>query len=69
MVRIAITIEAFGAIARTLPLGSVAVETYFNEKGERTVWLEEVWVNRLGAMRGPGEDYSAVNIRLAKDAA
>jgi len=29
-----------------------------NAKGERTVWLEEVWVDRLGAKRGPGESYS-----------
>jgi hypothetical protein len=36
-----------------------------NAKGERTVWLEEVWVDRLGAMRGPGESYSDVILRLA----
>jgi hypothetical protein len=30
-----------------------------NAKGERTVWLEEVWVDRLSAMRGPGEACSA----------
>jgi hypothetical protein len=35
------------AICASLPLGSVAVEPYFNEKGERTVWLDEVWVDRL----------------------
>ena len=49
----------FDAIARTLPLGGVAIEAEPNERGERYVWLEEVWVNRLDAMRGPGEDYSA----------
>jgi hypothetical protein len=65
MVRIAISQAAFEAIAATLPLGSVAVEPYFNEKGERVVWLEEVWVNRLGAMRGPGESYSDIILRLA----
>jgi hypothetical protein len=65
MVRIAITEAAFEAIARTLRLGSVAVEPYFNEKGEGTVWLDEVWVDRLGAMRGPGEDYSDVIMRIA----
>jgi hypothetical protein len=41
MVRIAITFEAFEAIAQTLPLGSVAVEREANAKDERTVWLEE----------------------------
>jgi hypothetical protein len=38
MIRIAITVEAFEAIARTLPLGSVAYEPDLNAKGERLVW-------------------------------
>jgi hypothetical protein len=32
MIRIAITIEAFEAIARTLPLGSVGFENEVNER-------------------------------------
>jgi hypothetical protein len=35
VIRIAISIAAYEAIARTLPLGSVAVEPYYNERGER----------------------------------
>jgi hypothetical protein len=31
------------------------------------VWLEPNVLNRLGAMRGPGEDYSDVIIKLAAD--
>jgi hypothetical protein len=58
MIRIAITVEAFEAIARTLPLGSVAVKAEANERGER------VMVDRLGAMRGPGESYSEAILRL-----
>jgi hypothetical protein len=69
MIKIAITQAAFEAIAKTLPLGSVAVEPYFNEKGERVVWLDEVWVDRLGAMRGPGESYSDVILRLVESEA
>ena len=69
MIRIAISQAAFDAIARTLPLGSVAVEAEANERGERTVGLKAAMVDRLGAMRGPGESYSDVIIRLAKDAA
>jgi hypothetical protein len=65
MVRIAISVEAFEAIARTLPLGSVGYEAEANEQGERLIWLEAVMVDRLGAMRGPGEDYSAVILRMA----
>jgi hypothetical protein len=38
MIRIAITVEAFAAIAQTLPLGSVGYEPEANAKGERTVW-------------------------------
>jgi hypothetical protein len=66
MIRIAITEAPFEAIARTLPLGSVGYEPEANERGERTVWLEEVWVDRLGAMRGPGEGYSEVIVRLVE---
>jgi len=40
MVPIAISSAAYDAICATLPLGSAAVEPYFNERGERTVWLE-----------------------------
>jgi hypothetical protein len=35
MVRIAISVEAFEAIARTLPLSSVGYENEANERGER----------------------------------
>ena len=58
MVRIAISVEAFEAIA------SVAVEPYYNERGERLIWLDEVWVDRLSAMRGPAESYSDAILRL-----
>jgi hypothetical protein len=47
MIKIAITTEAFEAIAR----GSVAVETGPNERGERLIWLEDAMADRLGAMR------------------
>jgi hypothetical protein len=66
VVRIAISVAAYDAISATLPLGSVAVEPYFNDRGERVVWLDEVWVDRLGAMRGPGESYSDVIMRLVE---
>ena len=37
MIRIAINVAAFEAIARTLPLGSVGYEAEANERGERYV--------------------------------
>jgi hypothetical protein len=40
MIKIAISVEAFEAIARTLPLGSVGYEAGTSERGERYVWLE-----------------------------
>ena len=63
MVRIAITQAAFNAIAKTLSLGSVGYENKTNEKGERLIWLDRAIVDRLRAMRGPGESYSAVILR------
>jgi hypothetical protein len=67
MVRIAITQAAFDAIAKTLALGSVGFENAINEKGERLIWLDRAVVDRLRAIRGPGESYSDVILRLAAD--
>jgi hypothetical protein len=66
MIRIAISAEAFEAIARTLPLGSVGFEQEPDAKGERLIWLEDAMADRLGTMRGPGETYSDAILRLAK---
>jgi hypothetical protein len=66
MVRIAISQAAFDAIAKTLALGSVNFENAANEKGERLIWLDRSVVDRLTAMRGPGESYSDVILRLAE---
>jgi hypothetical protein len=66
MTRIAITLEAYQALVATLPLGSVAYEPEPNAKGERVIWLEEVWLSNLNAMRKPGESYSDVILRLVE---
>jgi hypothetical protein len=65
MIRIAITQAAFDAIAATLPLGTVSFENKTNERGERLVWLAPDVVNKLRAMRRPGESHSDVILRLA----
>jgi hypothetical protein len=65
MVRIAITQAAFDAIASTMPLGSVGYENEVNEKGERLIWVAPDVVGRLRSLRGPGESYSDVILRLA----
>jgi hypothetical protein len=66
MVRIAISEAAFEAIAKTLALGSVGYENPTNEKGERLVWLDPSVVDRLRSLRGPGESWSDVILRLAE---
>jgi hypothetical protein len=67
MIRIAITEAAYDAICATLPLGTVAVEPELNAKGERTVLLEDAMADRLGAIRGPSEDYSHVILRITSE--
>jgi hypothetical protein len=68
MIRIAISAEAFEAIAVTLPLGSVGFENKTDEHGQRLIWLDHGVVARLKAMRGPGESYSDVILRLVEAA-
>jgi hypothetical protein len=59
MIRITITPAAFEAIAATLP-SSVGVEQKRAPKGDYFIWLDPRYVDRLRAMRGPGESYSDV---------
>lgn len=65
MVRIAIIVEAFEAIARTLPVGSVGFENKTDEQGQRLIWLDRAGVDRLRAMRNGGESFSDVILRIA----
>jgi hypothetical protein len=46
-----------------MPLSSVGS---VGDEHERQIWLEPRFVDRLRAMRGPGESYSDVILRLAK---
>ena len=43
-----------------------AHEPELNAKGERLVWLAPAVIDRLTAMRGPGESYSDVILRLVE---
>jgi hypothetical protein len=52
LVRIAISVEAFEAIARTLPLGSVGYEAKPGAKGEMHIWIDDRQADRLTAMPG-----------------
>ena len=65
MVRIAISQAAFDAIAATMALGSVGYENKTDEEGNRLIRLDRAVVDRLRGMRGPGESFSDVILRLA----
>jgi hypothetical protein len=65
MVRIAISQAAFDAIAATLPVGSTGYENAVNEKGERWIWLERRWLDKLNSYRRAGESHSDVILRVA----
>ena len=66
MILISVTAAAFEAIAATLPFGSAGFEQEPDAKGERQIWLEPRFVDRLRAVRGPGESFSYVILRPAK---
>jgi hypothetical protein len=65
LIRIAITAEAFAAIASMAPSGNVLYERERTAQGGYLVWLDESVVNNLEKLRGPrDEDLSAVIVRL-----
>ncbi len=65
MVTISITGEAFAAIEATLPNGTQG-EARPDGKGGYAIVLPHGVLNRLKAMRGAGESYSDVILRIAK---
>jgi hypothetical protein len=65
MVTISITREAFAAIEATLSKGSKA-EARPVGKGGLFVVIDRRTGDRLGRLRGPGESYSDVILRIAK---
>ena len=65
MIAIAITPAAYDAIkATTLPRIDAAPSPAAD--GLIRIWLDRQFVGHLGHMRGPGESYSDVILRLAK---
>jgi hypothetical protein len=66
MIRIAISQAAFDALVETMQLGTVGFENATDEQGRRLTWLDHAVVARLRAMRGPGESYSDVILRIAE---
>lgn len=66
MIRIAVTPAAYAVIAASLPWGTVGVEPQRAEGGDYFIWLATDVVNKLKALRGRGESYSDVILRLAE---
>jgi hypothetical protein len=69
VIRIATSKAAFQAIAATLPFGSVNFEAGVDAKCERYIWLPRAVVDRLRSLRGPGESFGDVILRLASERA
>jgi hypothetical protein len=64
MIAISITAEAYAAIKATLPMMDAATSP--GPEGLIRIWLDRAVVDKLRALRGPGESYSDVILRLAK---
>ena len=66
MIGITISGEAFAAVVSTLPATGSAAEAKVAPDREYRVWLPGDVVNRLRALREPGETFSGVILRLAE---
>jgi hypothetical protein len=66
VISISITAEAFEAIRATLPHNDAPPS--MGPDGLIRIWLDPKVADELGRARGPGESYSDVIIRLAKEA-
>jgi hypothetical protein len=65
MIRIALTDAAYEAIASELPEGSARWPMQ-RDRGRCFIQVEAALVDRMRAMRQPGESYSHVILRLVK---
>ena len=55
MICITVTAEAYAAIKVTLPADTRTWPTSPPDQGDVVIWLGQGTVDRLAAMRGPGE--------------
>ena len=65
MIRIALSDAAYDAIASTLPKGSARWPMQ-RDGDQGFIQVEAAVVDRMRAMRRPGESYSAVILRLVE---
>jgi hypothetical protein len=54
------------AIKATLPDGADSLPPQPDGRGAVRIWLDRKFIDRLAQMRGPGESYSDVVVRLAE---
>jgi hypothetical protein len=67
MIAITITGNAYAAIASTLPSGPPIEREISLDREDYRIWLPRAFVERLRALRSPGESFSDVILRLAED--
>jgi hypothetical protein len=65
MIRVALTNAAYDAIALTLPKGAARWRMQ-RDRGQCFIQVEAAGVDRMRAMRRPGESYSQVISRLVE---
>ena len=65
MIRLSVTPAAHAVIVATMP-ASASTEKHPTTRGDVRVWVEPEYVDRLRAMRKPGESFSDVIVRLAE---
>jgi hypothetical protein len=65
MIRVALTDVAYDAIASTLPKGAARWPMQ-RDRGQCFIQVEAAVVDRMRAMRRPGESYSQVILRLVE---
>ena len=65
MIRVALTDSAYDAIASTLPEGSARWPMQ-RDNGKCFIQVEAAVVDRMRAVRRPGESYSHVLLRLVE---
>ncbi len=65
MIRLVLTEDAYDAIASTLPKGSARWPMQ-RDRGRCFIQVESAVVDRMRALRRPGESYSDVILRLVE---
>jgi hypothetical protein len=65
MIRVALTDAAYDAIALGLPKGAARWPMQ-RDRGQCFIQVEAVVIDRMRAMRRPGESYSQVILRLVE---